>query len=152
MSLGNRFYHARKKRGLSQEEAAENLGVSRQMISKWELDETLPDICQAQRLAGLYGVSLDELMKSDREVEEIQELIEKTEERVSKKVDWAKVWSKKYPILSTYQDEVNIGEYAAELGRLLRKLQKEYGYRELDALLVLKDILGKVWKNQDKPV
>lgn len=44
MSLGNNLYNARKRRGLSQEEVAEKLGVSRQTISKWELNETLPDI------------------------------------------------------------------------------------------------------------
>ena len=38
MSLGSSFYHARKKSGLSQENVAEKLGVSRQTISKWELE------------------------------------------------------------------------------------------------------------------
>ena len=41
MSLGSSLYHARKKSGLSQENVAEKLGVSRQTISKWETDETL---------------------------------------------------------------------------------------------------------------
>ena len=53
-SLGNSLYNARKSRGLTQEEVAEKLGVSRQTISKWELDETLPDIRQAKRQAQLY--------------------------------------------------------------------------------------------------
>ena len=44
MGLGNHLFHARKKKGLSQEEVAGKLGVSRQTISKWETDETLPDI------------------------------------------------------------------------------------------------------------
>lgn len=48
MTLGNNFYTARKKQGLSQEEVAEKFGVSRQTISKWELDETLPDINQSK--------------------------------------------------------------------------------------------------------
>ena len=46
MSLGKSLYQARKKSGLSQENVAEQLGVSRQTISKWETDETLPDIRQ----------------------------------------------------------------------------------------------------------
>ena len=50
MSLGNHLFEARKKRGLSQEEVAGKLGVSRQTISKWETDETLPDIRQSKRL------------------------------------------------------------------------------------------------------
>lgn len=45
MSLGNSLFNARKRSGLSQEDVAEKPGVSRQTISKWELDETLPDIC-----------------------------------------------------------------------------------------------------------
>ena len=52
MNLGTNLYNARKKSGLSQEEVAEKLGVSRQTISKWETDEPLPDIRQAKRLAG----------------------------------------------------------------------------------------------------
>ena len=47
MGLGNNLFQARKKKGLSQEEVAEKLGVSRQTISKWETDETLPDIRQS---------------------------------------------------------------------------------------------------------
>ena len=50
MNLGNSLFQARKKRGLSQEDVAEKLGVSRQTISKWETDETVPDIYQAMAL------------------------------------------------------------------------------------------------------
>ena len=48
MTLGNSLYKARKRTGLSQEEVAEKLGVSRQTISKWETNETLPDIRQSK--------------------------------------------------------------------------------------------------------
>ena len=65
MRLGNSLFHARKRCGLSQEEVAEKLGVSRQTISKWETDETLPDIRQSKRMAVLYHVSLDELIDFD---------------------------------------------------------------------------------------
>lgn len=44
MNLGNSLFHARKKCGFSQEYVAEKLGVSRQTVSKWETDETVPDI------------------------------------------------------------------------------------------------------------
>lgn len=44
MSLGSNISDARKRSGLSQEEVVAKLGVSRQTISKWELDETIPDI------------------------------------------------------------------------------------------------------------
>lgn len=148
MSLGNSLFNARKKSGLSQEEVAEKLGVSRQTISKWETDETLPDIRQSKKLAVLYHLTLDELIDFDADVKEIEDMIEKTSEETQKKIDWTKVWSKKYPVLGTYQEVVNIDDYAAELRRLLKKLRIDYGYNDVDALLVLKDILSKVWKDK----
>lgn len=148
MNLGNNLFNARKKSGLSQEEVAGRLGVSRQTISKWELDETLPDIRQSKKLANLYGMSLDELIEFDMDVKEIQEIIDRTDDAVSEKIDWTKAWSKKYPILATYQNEVETEIYAAELKRLLEDLEKKYGYSELDAMLVLKDILACVWKSR----
>ncbi len=147
MSLGNHLFHARKKKGLSQEEVAEKLGISRQTVSKWETDETLPDICQSKKLAVLYGMSLDELVEFDIDVKEIQEIIDKTSEKVTEKIDWTKAWSKKYPILDRYQREVDTACYAKELDKLLHDLEKKYGYNELDAFLVLKDILATVWKS-----
>ena len=148
MSLGNSLFNARKKSGLSQEEVAEKLGVSRQTISKWETDETLPDIRQSKKLAVLYHLTLDELIDFDADVKEIEDMIEKTSEETQKKIDWTKVWSKKYPVLDTYQEIVNIDDYAHELRRLLKKLRIDYGYNDVDALLVLKDILSKVWKDK----
>ncbi len=152
MSLGNNLFKARKKKGLSQEEVAEKLGVSRQTISKWEIDETLPDICQSKNLATLYGLSLDELIEFDIDIKEIQEIIDKTSEEISNKIDWTNVWSKKYPILDTYQNEVDIKKYATDLNHLLDNLEEKYGYDDLNAFLVLKDILSMVWKNKKKPL
>ena len=137
---------------MSQEEVAEKLGISRQTVSKWETDETLPDIRQSKRLAVLYGLSLDELVEFDIDVKEIQEVIDKTSEEVSDKIDWTKAWSKKYPILATYQGEVDTACYVKELERLLRSLEKEYGYNALDAFLVLKDILAAIWKEREKRI
>ena len=150
MDLGNSLFQARKKRGLSQEAVAEKLGVSRQTISKWETDETLPDIRQSKRMAALYKLSLDELIDFDLEVQEIQEAIERTSDKTADKIDWTKAWGKKYPILVTYQETVDPAPYAQELVRLLDRLKKEQGYSELDAFLVLKDILAKVWQARKK--
>ena len=90
MNLGNNLFNARKKSGLSQEEVAEKLGVSRQTISKWETDETLPDIRQAKKLALLYHLSLDELIDFDVNLKEIEQVIENTSEETQKKVDWTR--------------------------------------------------------------
>lgn len=75
MNLGNNLFQARKKAGLSQETVAEKLGVSRQTISKWETDETVPDIYQSKKLAKLYNLSLDELIEFDVDIKEIEEVI-----------------------------------------------------------------------------
>ena len=72
MNLGNNLFQARKKAGLSQETVAEKLGVSRQTISKWETDETLPDIYQSKKLSRLYNCSLDELIEFDVELNELE--------------------------------------------------------------------------------
>lgn len=61
-TVGNKLYTFRKKAGLSQEELAEKLGVSRQAISKWECGESLPDVDNLITIAKVYGVSLDELV------------------------------------------------------------------------------------------
>ena len=150
MGLGNHLFHARKKKGMSQEEVAEKLGISRQTVSKWETDETLPDICQSKKMAVLYGLSLDELVEFDIDIKEIQEVIDRTSEEVSGKIDWTKAWSEKYPVLSRYREEVDTDCYAAKLDKLLRDLEKKYGYNELDSFLVLKDILASVWNSRKK--
>jgi transcriptional regulator with XRE-family HTH domain len=148
MRLGNSLFHARKKCGLSQEEVAEKLGVSRQTISKWETDETLPDIRQSKRMAVLYHMSLDDLIDFDIDMNEISHAIEKSSIEKDEQVDWTKAWGKKYPILLTYQSEVNISNYGVRLTKMLNELKTEYGYGELDAFLVLKDILAQEWKNR----
>lgn len=148
MNLGKNLFQARKKKGLSQEAVAEKLGVSRQTISKWETDETLPDIRQAKKLAVLYGLTLDELIEFDADVQEIQEVINKTTEETVNKVDWTKMWAEKYPILARYQDEVDVAGYEEQLQKILFDIEKEYGYNALDAFLVLKDILGQLWNKQ----
>jgi transcriptional regulator with XRE-family HTH domain len=148
MTLGNNFYTARKKQGLSQEDVAEKLSVSRQTISKWELDETLPDINQSKKLAAAYKVSLDELIEFDPDLNDIKEVIAKTSEEKQQKIDWTTVWSEKYPVLATYQKTVHVETYASQLTEMLKRLKRDYGYNDQDAFLVLKDILAQIWNNK----
>ena len=148
MSLGNSLFDARKKKGLSQEEVAEKLGVSRQTISKWETEETVPDIYQAKKLAKIYGLSLDELTDVDLDQKEIEEVIKNTDDKKEAKINWTNAWSKKYPVLATYQQEVDIDMYAGQIREMLTDLQVKYHYNDLDSMLVLKDILYHEWKDK----
>ena len=65
MTLGEKLYELRKKHGLSQEQLAEALNVSRQSISKWEGNVTYPESDKLIALSDYFGVSLDYLMKAD---------------------------------------------------------------------------------------
>lgn len=75
-------------------------------------------------------------------MKQIEEIIKNTTEENQNKINWTKVWSTKYPILKTYQEKVDIHKYAKEIRKMLNELQVTYNYSELDAMLVLKDILA----------
>lgn len=66
MGIADKIKNARIKKEYTQEQAAEKLLVSRQTISNWENEKSLPDIISIIRMSELYGVSLDELLKGDK--------------------------------------------------------------------------------------
>ena len=150
MDLGNNLFHARKRRGFSQEDVAQRLGVSRQTVSKWETGETVPDIRQSKKMAALYNISLDELIDFDLDIREIQETIERTSRETEAKIDWSRAWGKKYPVLLEYRDKVNIPNYEYRLSKMMDEIRQEYMFNEQDAMLVLKDILYGVWKKRSE--
>ena len=63
MEIGAKIKEARTRTGLTQEQAAEALGVSRKTISNWENEKTYPDIVSVVKMSDLYAVSLDRLLK-----------------------------------------------------------------------------------------
>lgn len=145
--LKENLIKARKKTGMSQEEVAEKIEVSRQTISNWESGLTIPDIYQAKKLAEIYNLSLDELLEFNLELQTIKKAIENSNEEKDLKINWTKMWSKKYLVLKTYQQEVDILNYRLEIRKLLEKLKKDYHYNDLNAMLVLKDILAQEYLN-----
>ena len=70
MEIGSRLKNARSEHGLTQEQVAEELGVSRQSISNWENNRSYPDIVSVIKLSDLYSISLDELLKEDKKNDE----------------------------------------------------------------------------------
>lgn len=70
MEIKELIKKARAESGLTQEKAAEELCVSRQTISNWETGKSLPDIISILKMSDLYQISLDELMKGDKKMEE----------------------------------------------------------------------------------
>ena len=61
MNIGQNILNLRKGANLSQEQLAEIIGVTRQTISNWELDESSPDLKQAKELSRFFNISLDDL-------------------------------------------------------------------------------------------
>lgn len=88
------------------------------------------------------------MVEFDDSILKIEEGINSVDERKVSKTDWTKVWSKKYPILASYQGMVDSEEYAHSIRIMLNKLMKEYGFNEVDSMLVLKDILYHEWKDK----
>ena len=66
--VGEKLMKLRKKRGMSQQEVASALGVTRQTVSNWECDQGAPSLDKAADLARLCGVSLDDLVADEVEV------------------------------------------------------------------------------------
>ncbi len=69
IQIANRLVELRKTHGLSQEALAEQLGISRQAISKWERAEASPDTENLMTLCSLYGVTMDSILYPERKQE-----------------------------------------------------------------------------------
>ena len=68
MTIGEKIKAARLNAGLTQEKAADELGVTRQTISNWENGRSYPDIVSVVKMSDLYSVSLDRLLKEDTDM------------------------------------------------------------------------------------
>lgn len=79
VQIGSRILEYRKKMNMSQEEFANKIGVSRQAVSKWELDKAYPDLDKLVDICGMFDLSLDELVNG---VEQDEEPVMEAEQRV----------------------------------------------------------------------
>ena len=92
-SIGNRLFELRKKQGITQEKLAEQLNVSRQSVSNWELDKSLPDTDKLFVLAQIYDVSLDYIAYGNA-IDKMQEQVHEkssitgTESDISNNTEW----------------------------------------------------------------
>jgi transcriptional regulator with XRE-family HTH domain len=68
MKIGVKLKEARLRAGLTQENVAEEIQVTRQTISNWETEKSFPDIVSVIKLSTLYNISLDKLLKGDEEM------------------------------------------------------------------------------------
>ena len=76
MTVGQRIQEHRKKNGLSQEELGQKLCLSRQTVSLWEKDQTLPSVDNLLLLRDIFGISVDELLGEEKIEEPEEEALE----------------------------------------------------------------------------
>ena len=145
MSLGERLLYLRKKAGLSQEDVAEKLNVSRQTVSKWETNQTIPELIKAKLLSQLYNVSYDYLISESHIGGDVTSI-----EMIVDEIDWTSAWSKKYPILASYQGIEGINTYCEKISKLYDTFKNEFNFNDVDTVLILKDILYQKYKMEKK--
>lgn len=91
MEIGSKIKKSRIDAKLTQEQAAEALGISRQTISNWENEKSYPDIVSVLKMSDLYGVSLDYLLKGDSTMKNYLDYIEESTNVVKNKVKLSKL-------------------------------------------------------------
>ena len=100
MDIGNRIKKYRESIGLSQEELADKIFISRQTLSNWETNKFYPDIKSITMLCNMFDVSLDEFIKGD--IEEMKRKIEDEEIKGFKSLSWIFEFEMLVMILSVY--------------------------------------------------
>ena len=80
-TLGKRIGMLRRQKGLKQDELADKLGVSPQAVSKWENDQTCPDISLLPELAKILEVSVDELLSGKQESAPVVQIVPETQRK-----------------------------------------------------------------------
>lgn len=142
MSIGQRIARERRNLNLTQEQLSEKLGVSRQTVSKWEQDIILVGTNKLIELCDILEVSIDYLLTGEEKNNKIK--VKNGENGFE--IDWTKV----YPVLSTYQDEVDMDYYLSHFENMIKEAMKKYDYSLEDAVLVLKDVFYKAFLNIEK--
>jgi transcriptional regulator with XRE-family HTH domain len=141
MSLGEKLLDLRKNAGFTQEDIADKLCVSPQTVSKWENNQTVPELIKAKLLSQLYNISSDYLISGTGLVGDVT-----SGEMIVDEIDWTSAWSKKYPILASYQGMKGINSYCEKISKLYDDCKNEFNFSDLDTGLVLKDILYQKYK------
>ena len=85
MNIGSKIKKSRTEAKITQEQAAEALGTSRQTISNWENEKSYPDIASVLKMSDLYGVSLDFLLKGEVPMKDYLDYIEESTNVVKSK-------------------------------------------------------------------
>lgn len=132
-TIGEKIAKARKAANLTQDQLAALLEVSRQAISKWESDLTLPETIKILPLIQALGIGCDYLLGGSA-TPQPQAVLDNSG---AISIDWTAA----YPILTHYPQRVDCPHYHRLFDALLQEMMHTYQYSLEDATLVLKDLL-----------
>lgn len=143
MTIGKRIAFFRKEKGLTQEELAQHMGISPQAVSKWENDQTCPDISALPKLSRLFGVTVDELLEGKEALPAVRVL--PPEQRRDIKDMLLRVI-----VDSAQGDKVRVNlpmalvEMAIEIGMEMPQINGNEALKGIDLKKVLKKVLEMV--------
>lgn len=135
MNIGKTIADYRKAANMTQSEVADQLGVTYQAVSKWERDESLPDITMLPKIADLFNISIDTLlrgsfeMKEEKEVETAKQIIEEaTESEAVKDADPKEETDLTDTIFNEVEHDIedtfnNVGDLLEQLAPLMKPNQ-----------------------------
>lgn len=158
MEFGEKLKAARTRSGLTQEEVARKLGVSRQSLSNWENNRTYPDLASALKLSDLYGLSLDDMLKDDME---LRRQMERRQETIRKVCYWGQdLGLLFFPIaivlmrfdqygLSVALGAMGLVIYGVSQCALSGKLGMPWKWAGLKTLSVILWLAGALWRFYD---
>jgi transcriptional regulator with XRE-family HTH domain len=145
-SIGTRIAENRKRKGLTQDELAEYMGVSSQAVSKWENDMSCPDITLLPKLADYFNMSVDELLRGATSVQ--AQVVAKEERKEFSKMLF------KVRINSADGDVVNVTlplsllKVGLEVGMKMPQVSGNTALKDLDFEAILKaaenGVIGKI--------
>ena len=132
MKLSEKILYLRKKEGMSQEDLADAIGVSRQTIYKWESDAATPEIAKIKQLAKLFNVSFDYLM------DENTENVDEKEKKEPEKIKYRYTYNSRGP-LDPYQADKDHGYYQG-VKRKVKDSTEIFGYLNYQ----MKSLMNKI--------
>ena len=143
MTIGKRIAFFRKEKGLTQEELAHHMGVSPQAVSKWQNDQTCPDISALPKLARLFGVTVDELLEGKEALPAVRVLPPEQRKDIKDMI-------LRVTVDSAQGDKVRVNlpmalvEMAIEIGMEMPQINGNEALKGIDLKKVLKKVLEMV--------
>lgn len=145
-TLGSRIVECRKKKGITQDQLAEYIGVTSQAVSKWENDLSCPDITILPQLADYFNITIDELLRGNKS--QVVQIVSEEERK-----DFNKKLLKVY-VNSAQGDIVKVNlplgllKVALEIGMQLPQISGNDTLKNIDlhAILLMaeKGVIGKI--------